>query len=490
MQKPCKISVFYCADAICRLKNPIVVVNVSIDPEMDVADQVYESDCIICNYYVLKDGRWGLLNETGSMILEPIYDDVIIDNRYNGYSWLKRHIRTCFEALYIVQISGLAIVRKKDRWGMLGGNGDERLPLAYDSIQTVENYAGRGNVYIVCQDGVYGVVDRFGKLLIPMIYPSLDCPVLDYMWDSSVFRIESEAGTGYVRLGDAKCLVAPQWERVDKDRLYLSGDAEPWGHIFTVWKDGHCGLIFDDQGMIIPPVWDEIIPRRFVFADPVSYSVRRGTSWGCYDASGHMICDAIWDEMGMYLNGIGCVKKDGKWGAIGADGELCVPLEWDVVEGFGVKSASDDSMAHTNTGVLLGLSRSTYTILPDCFSWVQRNGLWGLIDREGTVLVDPIWELHDGVYARRFDNGWVELEVCFIDSEHEEMSSENENSNPNVVTEQSASSITYHIEVRKVEENSHLNDEVSGESEPYEALEDIADDWFDELFSEGNLGED
>ena len=27
MQKPCKISVFYCADAICRLKNPIVVVN-------------------------------------------------------------------------------------------------------------------------------------------------------------------------------------------------------------------------------------------------------------------------------------------------------------------------------------------------------------------------------------------------------------------------------------------------------------------------------
>ena len=30
MQKPCKISVFYYADAICRLKNPIVVANIRI----------------------------------------------------------------------------------------------------------------------------------------------------------------------------------------------------------------------------------------------------------------------------------------------------------------------------------------------------------------------------------------------------------------------------------------------------------------------------
>ena len=418
--------------------------NVSIDPEMDVADKVYESSCIICNYYVLKDGYWGILDENGCLIQEPIYEEIIIGNPDDEFGWFESYILDDFSVMDTGQISGLVIVQKDNKWGILGGNGREFLPLAYDSIKTVEYYIGRSNVYIVCQDGLYGVVDRFGNYLVPMKYPSLYCEGLDYMWDCSVFRIESEAGIGYVRLGDGKCLVAPQWEHINVGRLYLSGDAEPYGHIFTIWKDGHCGLILDDKGMIIPPIWDEIVPRRFVFEDPVSYSVRRGTSWGCYDSSGHMICDAIWDEVDMHLNGTGCVKKDGKWGAIGADGKLCVPLEWDDIEGFGVKSASDDAKAHTNMGVLLGLRRSTYTTLPDCFSWVQRDNLWGLIDREGAVFADPIWEFHDGAYARRFDAGWQELAVC-LNSTEMDTGTEDE-------AIRAPKSLDFHIEIRKVDQ--------------------------------------
>lgn len=282
---------------------------------------------------------------------------------------------------------------------MLRGHGHVILPLVYDSINIISYDQANSNVYTVCKDGLYGVVDQSGKSLIPMEYPPLYCRVLDYMWNCTVSRINSKTGTGYVRLGDGKCMVAPEWERVDLDRLYLPQDDEPYGHKYTVWKDGHCGLILDDKGMIIPPVWDEIIPRRIQYRDPLSYSVRRGMYWGCCDANGHLICDPMWDEVDIYLNGIVCVKKDGRWGAINADGRHCVPVEWDEIEGFGLKNAMDDAIAHTNTDVLLGWTVGTH--LPSCYSWVRKNGLWGIIDREGTIIADPIWETHNRASANK-----------------------------------------------------------------------------------------
>ena len=292
-------------------------------------------------------------------------------------------------------------------------------------------------------------MDQFGKFFIPMEYPTLYCEGLDYMWDCTVFRIESEAGIGYVRLGDGRCLVTPHWDRLDMDRLYLSGDNEPWGHIFTAWKGGQCGLVYDDKGMIIHPEWDEIVSRRISFEDPLSYSVRRGEHWGCCDANGHLICDAIWDEVDVYQNGIACVKKDGKWGAIGADGRICVPIEWDEIEGFGIRNMADVAKAHTNSAVLLGWRPGEH--LPDCFSWVRKNGLWGLIDREGTVIAAPIWETHDGVTARKSSSMRLELRVCINKQKTETLTDDED-----IITEEKSGEvfddIAYHFEIQEFDD--------------------------------------
>ncbi len=380
--------------------------NVCFNPDDDVTDEVNEPDRITCNYYVLKDGRWGILDETGCMLQEPVYEEVIIVN--NGQGLAESIIDSClrhgFDYLDVGAISGRVLVRKGDKWGMLRGHADAVLPLVYDSIEIVCYHWASSNVYTVGKDGLYGVVDPYGKFFIPMEYPPLHCESLDYMWNSSVFRIDGEAGTGYVRLGDGKCLVTPKWERIDSDRLYLAPDDEPWGYIFTVWKGGRCGLILSDKGMIIPPVWDEIIPRRIHFRDPQSYSVRRGKQWGCCDESGHLICNAMWDEVGIYLNGIACVKKDGQWGAIGADGQLRVPVEWDEIEGFGIRNAMDDAVAHTNAGVLLRIAREAGTGLSNNLSWVRRNGLWGVIDTDGHIIAEPTLETHDDAVGNDDEN--------------------------------------------------------------------------------------
>ena len=137
--------------------------------------------------------------------------------------------------------------------------------------------------------------------------------------------------------------------------------------------------------MIIPPVWDEIIPQRIQRSDPLSYSVRRGIYWGCYDAQGNLVCDAVWDEVKICINGIACVRKDGRWGAIDMDGQLCVPVEWDEIEGFG-----DMTERPSNVDVLTGRYKSKRKHLPEGLSWARRDGVWNVIDRHGTVIADSV----------------------------------------------------------------------------------------------------
>ena len=365
-----------------------------------------------CDYYVLRDGLWGILDEKGNTIQEPLYNEAILVNNYlRIYNIFPEYLGAPFSR---DDTSGCVIVRKDDKWGMLGGQGREILPLIYDSIDIVSYHYARYNAYTVCKDGLYGVTDQTGYFTIPMIYPSLYCDCLDYLRDDTVFRIDGENGIGFVRLGDGKCLVAPEWERVSLNRLCFPSDDEPYGYVYTVWKEGHCGVIFNDRGMIIPPVWDEIIVYRFSFNEPVSYSVRKGERWGCYDADGLLISDAVWDKMGVYYNGMAYVKKDGRWGAIGTDGQLRVSTEWDEIEGFGMERASDTAEKNINTGILQEMYSTTERQLPDCFSWVQRNGLWGLIDKDGSVIAEPVWENHSGATASVSEPERMELRV-FVD---------------------------------------------------------------------------
>lgn len=369
-------------------------------------DNVSKEKNMTCSYYVLKDGLWGILDEGGRIVQEPLYEEVIIVNRQNDWEYEMPGNNSTFDYDWNA-ICGRVIVRRKGKWGMLRDQGQIILPTIHDLIRIVGSYHAASNVYIVCKDGRYGVVDQSGRFLIPMIYPSLQCKSLDFLWNCTVFRIDSSSGIGYVRLADGKCLVYPEWERVEVERRYLPPDNEEWGSIFYVWKENHCGVIFDDKGMIIPPIWDDIIAQRVQWCDPLGYSVRRGKYWGCYDAQGRLVCDAVWDEVKICINGITCVRKDGRWGAIDLDGQLCVPIEWDEIEGFG-----DMTGRPSNVDVLSGLYKSERKLLPESLSWVRRNGLWGLIDRRGTVIADPVWEMHDGTTAWIFKPRQMELQVC------------------------------------------------------------------------------
>ena len=371
--------------------------NICLDPDKE--EEPFEMDSVTCNYYVKRKGLWGILDENGHMILEPQYETVDIVQKSYETGIIRYEAEHGFPGFARAAACGRVIVSRRGKWGMLCGQGREILPTEYDSIKVVPYHWPISNVYIVRKDGVSGAVDENGKIVIPMKYPSLECDYLDYVWSETIFTVRDGDKTGYVRLGSGEMTVEPKWDQVELYRLYLAPDDEPGGAIYIVWRNGRCGLVYDTKGLIIPAEWDEIIPWRVELRDPMSYSVRKGNQWGCCDKTGQLISDAKWDEMGAYYEDIACVKKDGRWGAIGPDGQLCIPTEWDEIDGFGIRRANVPDRVTWNRA-----ERK-----PDCLSWAKKNGLWGLIDRNGHVVAAPAWETYEDLAVRKKQDAWVVL---------------------------------------------------------------------------------
>ena len=400
--------------------------NICFRPEDDVQTRevnLRRAERLTCDYWVRQDGAWGLLDEEGGMLRLPSFGDVVIaNNACSDAITYKIKADSCTD-FDVQAVSGRVLVERDGRWGMLRGRGDPVLPVEYESIEIIAYYMAADHVYVVRKDGRCGVVEQDGTFRIPMAYRSLSCSRgLEYLWGCTVFREDGEAGVGYVRLRDGRCLVEPVWDAVEPHTLYLAPDNEPGNHFFLVKKDGRWGLVYSDQGLRIPPVWDEIVPQRVVFQDPASYSVRRGALWGCCGADGRLLFEPAWDEVDILIDGIACVRKGSCWGAVRADGQVCIPAEWEDVEPFSVTAAALLAAARSNFGRLTGLvpnrallrSKNSDPPLPDWLAgmladdvpenlfWVRRDGLWGLVDTDGHVVKPPCLEEVPTSFSRHF----------------------------------------------------------------------------------------
>lgn len=93
-------------------------------------------------FFAEKGGRYGLLDIRGQVLLEPVYEEISP-----------------------VRNDRVAVARNVDgevRWGVMGVDGSEVLPLAYEEIQL-----GEGGEMLVREGGLWGYMDAAGRYFIP-----------------------------------------------------------------------------------------------------------------------------------------------------------------------------------------------------------------------------------------------------------------------------------------------------------------------------------
>lgn len=147
--------------------------------------------------------------------------------------------------------------------------------------------------------------------------------------------------------------IAAPAEPLTWDDVGMEGDA-----LFPVKKDGLWGFINKDSQIVIPLQFEEVQAFSQGFA-----AVRQGEHWGFVDRTGDMVFAPAWQAVKPFRDQRAAVQgDDGQWGYIDTTGKLVIPYQFDIARNF-----------------------------RDQVAIVTADDQYGLIDQDGTFLIDCCW---------------------------------------------------------------------------------------------------
>jgi hypothetical protein len=252
--------------------------------------------------WVLKDGKFGLVDISGREILPPKYDEVFpfekgkawvkLDGKYgmidkNG----KEIIPIKYNAAVFSDVSddGMIWVKIDDKWGIMDTSGKEISPPIYD-YEAVTPFTN--GVAWILKDNKWGLVDGNGKTIIP---PKFDgaCP---FVGEFSAVMIENK--WGLIDKTGKEIIPIGKYEDIGISKSYGSGS---W-----IIENTPCDDLEDllREGLI---------------------AVKSDGKFGFVDKNGKVVISPRYEEVMPFVRGISAVKRDGKWGFVDKMGKEIVP---------------------------------------------------------------------------------------------------------------------------------------------------------------------
>jgi hypothetical protein len=302
-------------------------------------------------YPIYKDGKWGLIDQTGGIVLAPRYDqiagwipetwdaanppgqvlvlmtlekgrpirDKVIPVRLAGKSALATRYGKLIELddydLAGGFSGGLLRVKIEGKSGFLNESGDLVIPAVWDDASPM-----RDGYAFVKKDERWGVIDRHGDVVVE---PS---------WEEMPFR--------HTEL--AKVRIGSKWGVVDRagntivpvrfDDIYPT----PMGPLLPVIDEGRTLYVhLDGEGTVAfefrcPKARHQSKSRALGFFNHRAAIVNCGDKYGLIDESGKFILEPEWDNIKNFDTGRSVVERRGKQGLIDESGHFIVEPQKDL----------------------------------------------------------------------------------------------------------------------------------------------------------------
>ncbi len=301
-------------------------------------DSVTQEKTVALRYFpVYTEEKWGVIDSSGNIIIEPEYDEYIV-------------IPDSSEAIFICTVNVDYSEGTYDTL-VLNANGEE-LFTEYDTVEAIENYDDSNNLWYesgilkVSQDGKYGIVNTSGSLLVNCEYD--DITALQGVTNSLLTEKEGLYGivdnVGSVIIENEYAGIEPISDQYEN------------GYIVTD-ENGNKGVINYTKTVAIDTEYDDI---KNVYCNGRYYIVRQDSNWKIVDTDGNEYLSGEYDDIISVNNENAIVEDNGSYGIVAiSDGQSVIDIEY-------------DSIAYA-TG-------NNYI--------VSQDSKYGIIDTEGNVLVD------------------------------------------------------------------------------------------------------
>jgi hypothetical protein len=377
--------------------------------------------------------HWGFYDEkTQEKLTRPKYDTIT-------YRYLNKEKR------------GFYRVKENGKWGLLGPQREEWVPVQYDQLNYVTK---RYRPYISIQQGKqYGVLDPEGNTILAATYDDILFDGYRYkvrkgnLWGlhdntgkelipTCFDEIENHAFVNQMRVRKNDQWAVYNWIKDDPCAMKVSYDAIDYFSKYYVVQDGlDYGLLDLEAKGILPIEYDYMAPFFLKYLNtvivgqdkkvglfridstgkkhvevPIEYNdiwvdennfkikVRLGDRIDYFFAN-QTLFDLEYNDVQYYedINRM-MVKKKGKWGMLTLEGEERIPIDYNKIHVM----SPDQFMVEKKGkwGLLNDRGKELIPVLYDNFDYrpkkdiffVQKNDQWGIVSIKKGLLLPPKYE--------------------------------------------------------------------------------------------------
>ncbi|MBX2941831.1 MAG: WG repeat-containing protein [Cyclobacteriaceae bacterium] len=336
---------------------------------------------------VKKDNKYGLINTDNAVIIPFRFDAILLNEKL---------VRT------------KEIILGKPSWSLYDIYGVRKSVHDYESISSFN-----GKFFKVKNYGLSGIVDQYGKEIIPCLYDS----IIDYNDDQIAVKFH-----GHYGIIDFKenWLLPPQpfpvqlidenhymqfeqgiqlFKSFSNELIYFTeNNLSIHGKMLKeVLPDGTEKEI-NFEGVTVSRTTPAVVnDTKIITAEHEGFrGIVRNGKYGFIDNRGRLRIANRYEGIGNFKNGLAAVKILGKWGFINAEDKIAINPSYESVSEFEntvtiVKKGKFGFIDRTGKLVLETRYDSIQPLATDNFL-ISLNRLLGLADENGVVLIDARFE--------------------------------------------------------------------------------------------------
>ncbi len=340
------------------------------------------------------DDKYGVLKNDGTIIIEPKYSALRLDNDYyhanhqqagkNNWVALDAEGKALHTKSYdeVLPFNGSFFpVVSRNFWGAINKNGQQIISCTYDSI-----LQQRDQKIVVKFHGLYGIINHNEHWLVPPRAGKVVIVGEDRF-------LEYGPKTAYLKsMNNDIIYFSENRLEVFEDKLieYL-----PSG---TIWTIGMNGVIVDRK--VMPDQVEKIFPESEGLR-----GIKKNGQFGFIDSQGRLRIANRYEDIQPFSERMAAMKIRGKWGFIGLDDKIAIQPVYDQVSDFKnglsvVKQKGLFGMIDPTGKQILLPRYESIEVLPHRNVVIRQNNLVGLSDPQGRIFINPkydhIWDLNNG----------------------------------------------------------------------------------------------
>ena len=364
----------------------VFIVNaISLANKNYTLEEIKESDYKYFSVYT--DGKYGVLDENGKMIIKNNYKNVIIPNP-------TKAVFICLN-----DDGGYETLNEKG----------EKIFTNFNNVREIEengtntSWPYEKSVLMYEEGGKYGIIDYEGKQITKAIYEE----IASVKYKDGEILAKKDGKYGVIN-NKGNVLISFDYDEIEGDKYYEDGYEKSGYIVKNKTESGYrCGYINYKWKKLLNTDYISISRILDINDEDVYLIASKGGQYGVMKNKGEQIEFAYQSISYNRDTNLLAVQKNEKYGVINLNGEVIVPLEYRSIRFSGVyicaRGYEDDTYFNEKgqevTNGYTGMKKISNL---DCYITTDKNNLYGLADKDGKVLVANSYLYIDYAFDKYF----------------------------------------------------------------------------------------